>query len=186
LENLFNGFKPGYVLAPYSPLAVRLDIKNVENMMQEEKDAVAAIAAEKKSEDVKTKGSKENSQKTSNTESIESSDAGTAGIITIDDLTKVELRVGRILSAEVVEGADKLLRISLDLGEEKSRHVIAGIKAAYAPEDLKDLLVVAVANLAPRKMKFGISEAMLLAAGEGDKLSLFTPHRSAVPGDRLR
>jgi methionyl-tRNA synthetase len=162
--------------------------------MNEEKEAITAAsgisAASVKTETKKSESQKSgkpalNAAKDGASEKSELSVSAT-GLISIDDLTKVELKVGRILSAEIVEGADKLLRISLDLGEEKPRNVIAGIRVAYAPEDLKDVLVVAVANLQPRKMKFGISEAMLLAAGEGEKLSLFTPHRSALPGDRLR
>ncbi len=112
-------------------------------------------------------------------------DQSSDGIITIDELNRVELRVGQIISAEFIEGADRLLRIQLDVGEDKPRNVIAGIRSAYAPEDLKDLKVVCVSNLKPRKMKFGTSEAMLLATGKDDSLTLFTPHRSALPGDRL-
>lgn len=98
----------------------------------------------------------------------------------------MELRAARIAEASLVEGADKLLRIGLDVGEERLRNVFAGIRVAYKPEELVGLTVVCVANLAPRKMKFGVSEAMLLATGEGESLTLFVPHRQAKPGDRLR
>jgi methionyl-tRNA synthetase len=84
--------------------------------------------------------------------------------ITIDDFAKVDLRVARIVKAEAVAGADKLVRLELDLGGE-TRQVFAGIKSAYAPEDLQGRLTVMVANLAPRKMRFGVSEGMVLAAG---------------------
>lgn len=114
------------------------------------------------------------------------SSGSASGLISIDDLGRVDLRVGRIVSADFVEGADKLLQIVLDVGEEEPRNVFAGIRVAYAPADLVGLLVVCVANLQPRKMKFGISEAMLLAAGEGASLTLFTPQRGAKPGDRLK
>ena len=84
--------------------------------------------------------------------------------ITIDDFTKVDLRIARIANAEHVEGADKLLKITLDVGALGTRQVFAGIKSAYDPEKLKGKLTVLVANLAPRKMKFGVSEGMVLAA----------------------
>lgn len=113
------------------------------------------------------------------------SEASTEGIITIDDLAKVDLRVGLILSADIIEGADRLLQIKLDVGEAEPRNVIAGIRSGYTPEELKDLKVVCVTNLKPRKMKFGTSEAMLLATGKDESLTLFVPHRNAKPGDKL-
>ena len=82
----------------------------------------------------------------------------------IDDFSKVDLRVAKIVNAEHVEGAEKLLKLTLDIGEEKPRTVFAGIKSAYDPEKLKGRMTVMVANLAPRKMKFGMSEGMVLAA----------------------
>ncbi|WP_367898361.1 methionine--tRNA ligase [Leptospira sp. WS58.C1] len=106
--------------------------------------------------------------------------------ISIEDLSKVDLRVGKIIEAGPVEGADKLVQVKLDLGPLGTKNVFAGIKAAYQPQDLIGLTIVAVANLKPRKMKFGVSEAMLLASGEGDRLSLFVPHRGANPGDKLK
>jgi methionyl-tRNA synthetase len=109
-----------------------------------------------------------------------------SGLIKIDDLVKVELRVGHIVEANHVEGADKLVNVKVDLGDKGIKNVFAGIKQSYSPEDLKGLLVVVVANLEPRKMKFGISEAMLLASGSGETLSLFVPHRTAKPGDILK
>ena len=107
---------------------------------------------------------------------------------TIDfaDFAKVDLRVVRIAKAEHVEGADKLLRLSLDLGGE-TRTVFAGIKAAYDPRDLEGRLSVMVANLAPRKMKFGVSEGMVLAAGPGGKdIFLLAPDTGAAPGMRVK
>ncbi len=89
-----------------------------------------------------------------------------AEYISIDDFTKVDLRIAKIVNAEHVEGAEKLLKLSLDIGEEKPRQVFAGIKSAYDPESLKGRLTVMVANLAPRKMKFGMSEGMVLAASD--------------------
>ncbi len=109
-----------------------------------------------------------------------------AETINIDDFAKLDLRIARILAAEHVEGADKLLRLQLDLGNE-TRQVFAGIKAAYQPEQLVGRLTVMVANLAPRKMKFGMSEGMVMAAGPGgSEIFLLSPDDGATPGMRVK
>jgi methionyl-tRNA synthetase len=108
--------------------------------------------------------------------------------ITIDDFSKLDLRVAKIVNANAVEGADKLIQLTLDIGLE-TRNVFAGIKAAYNPADLIGKYTVMVANLAPRKMKFGISEGMVLAASFEDKNSgiyILEPHAGATPGMRIR
>jgi methionyl-tRNA synthetase len=106
--------------------------------------------------------------------------------ISIDDFAKLDLRVARIVNAEQVEGADKLLKLTLDIGAE-TRTVFAGIKSAYPPEALKGRLTVMVANLAPRKMRFGLSEGMVLAAsGEGPGIFLVAPDAGAEPGMRVK
>jgi len=106
--------------------------------------------------------------------------------ITIDDMAKIDLRVARIVDARAVEGADKLVELTLDIGVE-TRVVFAGIKAAYAPEDLVGRHTVMVANLAPRKMRFGVSNGMVLAAGPGGaELFLLTPDENAAPGMRVK
>jgi methionyl-tRNA synthetase len=106
--------------------------------------------------------------------------------IEIDDFSKVDLRVARIAKAEQVEGADKLLKLTLDLGGE-TRNVFAGIKSAYKPEDLEGKLTVMVANLKPRKMRFGVSEGMVLAAGPGGRdLFNLEPDEGARPGMRVK
>ncbi len=105
--------------------------------------------------------------------------------ITIDDFAKVDLRVARIVKAEAVANADKLVRLELDLGGE-TRQVFAGIKSAYAPEALQGRLTVMVANLAPRKMRFGVSEGMILAAGDGNGIYLLAPDSGAEPGMRVK
>ncbi len=106
--------------------------------------------------------------------------------IDFDAFAKVDLRVARILKAEEVEGADKLLRLILDLGGE-TRQVFAGIKSAYAPQQLEGRLTVMVANLAPRKMRFGVSEGMVLAAGPGGKdIFILEPDAGAEPGMRVK
>jgi methionyl-tRNA synthetase len=98
----------------------------------------------------------------------------------------VDLRIARIAAAETVPGADRLLRLELDLGGE-TRQVFAGIRSAYTPERLVGRLTVMVANLAPRKMRFGVSEGMVLAAGPGGKdLWLLQPDTGARPGMRLK
>jgi methionyl-tRNA synthetase len=109
-----------------------------------------------------------------------------AETISIDDFAKVDLRVAKIIAAEHVEGADKLLKLSLDLGDEQ-RQVFSGIKSAYQPEQLIGKLTVVVANLAPRKMKFGMSEGMVLAAGPGGKdIFLLSPDSGATPGMKVK
>ena len=109
-----------------------------------------------------------------------------AGTIAFDDFAKVDLRVVKIVKAEAVEKADKLLRLTLDLGGE-TRNVFAGIKSAYAPGDLEGKLTVMVANLASRKMRFGVSEGMVLAAGPGGKeLFILEPHQGAQPGMKIK
>jgi methionyl-tRNA synthetase len=105
--------------------------------------------------------------------------------ITIDDFARVDLRIARILSAEAVEGADKLLRLTLDIGSQ-TRTVFAGIRSAYDPADLEGRLTVMVANLKPRKMRFGTSEGMVLAAGSGGSdLFILEPDEGATPGQRV-
>ena len=105
--------------------------------------------------------------------------------MTIDDFNKLDLRVARIDRAEPIEGADKLLKLTLDLGGEK-RTVFAGIRGAYDPEKLEGRLTVVVANLEPRKMRFGTSEGMVLAAGDGAGVFLLAPDAGAAPGSRVR
>jgi methionyl-tRNA synthetase len=112
--------------------------------------------------------------------------ATTDGTISIDDFSKVDLRIAKIVKAEHVDGADKLLKLTLDLGS-GTRTVFAGIKSAYDPAKLEGRLTVMVANLAPRKMKFGVSEGMVLAAsGEGPGLFLLSPDSGAQPGMKVK
>jgi methionyl-tRNA synthetase len=107
-------------------------------------------------------------------------------IIAYDDFAKIDLRIAKIVKAEHVQGADKLVQLTLDLGGE-TRNVFAGIKSAYDPADLEGRLTVMVANLAPRKMRFGISEGMVLAAGPGGtELFILSPDQGATPGMRVK
>jgi methionyl-tRNA synthetase len=108
-------------------------------------------------------------------------------LISIDDFLRVDLRVAKVLNAELVAGADKLLKLALDVGELGTRSVFAGIRAAYEPESLVGRLIVVVANLEPRKMRFGVSEGMMLAAGPGGKeIFVLSPDSGAVPGMRIK
>ncbi|HEU5436441.1 MAG TPA: methionine--tRNA ligase [Telluria sp.] len=111
--------------------------------------------------------------------------------IKIDDFTKIDLRIARIVNCETVDGSDKLLRLTLDVGEGRHRNVFSGIKSAYQPEQLIGKLTVLVANLAPRKMKFGVSEGMVLCASAADEkrnpgLYVLEPFPGATPGMRIR
>ncbi|SFV51881.1 Methionyl-tRNA synthetase [hydrothermal vent metagenome] len=107
-------------------------------------------------------------------------------MINIEDFTKVDLRIAKIIKAENVEGADKLLQLTLDIGEEKTKNVFAGIKSTYSAEELEGRLTVMVANLEPRKMRFGLSEGMVLAAGNGKSIHLLSPDSGAVAGMKIK
>jgi methionyl-tRNA synthetase len=124
--------------------------------------------------------SKDNLAQTNQPEETQDDD-----MIQIDDFTKIDLRIAKIVKAQAVEGADKLLQLTLDIGEENTRNVFAGIKAHYSPEDLEGRLTVMVANLAPRKMRFGVSEGMVLAAGDGKSLHILSPDSGAKPGMKI-
>ncbi|TMH50024.1 MAG: methionine--tRNA ligase subunit beta, partial [Betaproteobacteria bacterium] len=114
-------------------------------------------------------------------------ESATATTISIDDFSKIDLRIAKIVNAEQVDGADKLLKLTLDIGDGRHRTVFAGIKSAYKPEDLIGRLTPMVANLAPRKMKFGLSEGMVLAAsGDGPGIFLLAPDSGATPGMRVK
>ncbi|GAB1256669.1 methionine--tRNA ligase [Aurantivibrio plasticivorans] len=149
----------------FKPLMSRIDKEKVEKMVEDSKETIAAATAPKVTGPL--------------------ADEPLADEITFNDFAKVDLRVAKIAKAEHVEGADKLLRLTLDLGGEQ-RNVFAGIKSAYKPEDLEGKLTVMVANLAPRKMKFGMSEGMVLAAGPGGKeIYILNPDDGAQPGMRI-
>ena len=149
----------------------RIDMKDVEAMVDASKDNLVSSTAAPKEE-------KPASKTNSEIEPI-------ADTISFDEFAKIDLRIARIVKAEHVEKAEKLLRLELDIGSE-TRQVFAGIKSAYAPEDLEGKLTVMVANLAPRKMRFGESQGMVLAAGPGGKdLWILSPGDGAQPGMRV-
>jgi methionyl-tRNA synthetase len=161
----------GHVIGKFTPLMTRVDPKQIEAMLEHSKEDLAAQAPAKSAKPA--------------TESPLAKDP-IAETIQYDDFAKLDLRIARIAKAAHVEGADKLLQLTLDLGGE-TRNVFAGIKSAYAPEDLEGKLTVMVANLAPRKMRFGVSEGMVLAAGPGGKeLFILNPDEGALPGMRVK
>ena len=113
-----------------------------------------------------------------------------APLITMDDFAKIDLRIAKIVNCEAVEGSTKLLRLTLDAGEGRHRNVFSGIASMYKPEELVGQLTVLVANLAPRKMKFGVSEGMVMAASHGDEkanpgIYILNPWPGAQPGMRI-
>ena len=116
----------------------------------------------------------------------EEEDMDNVNLIDINHFSSVDLRVAKITKADDVEGADKLLQLTLDVGDHGTRNVFAGIKSAYKPDELTDRLVVLVNNLEPRKMKFGISEGMVLASSNDDGIYLVSPDEGAEPGMEVR
>ena len=164
----------GHEIALFQPLMQRVDPKAVAAMVDASKDSLAAPAEAPKAEKKKKAKEKKAEPK-----------VGEAEIITIDDFIKVDLRVAEVLDAATVEGSDKLLQLTLNVGEAEPRNVFSGIREFYKPEDLKGKLVVMVANLAPRKMRFGISNGMVLAAGNGEGVWVISPESGAKPGDKV-
>ncbi|MDD5322758.1 MAG: methionine--tRNA ligase [Methylococcales bacterium] len=129
--------------------------------------------------------SKENLEKTADKPKVKKFEP-IAPAIEFDDFAKLDLRIAKIVKADHVEGADKLLQLTVDIGDE-TRNIFAGIKSAYAPEELEGKLTLVIANLAPRKMRFGLSEGMVLAAGPGGKdIWLLSPDEGAVAGMRVK
>ena len=152
----------------FMPLMTRVEKEKIDAMIEESK------------EDLEVTG-KPSQDKSGNPETEPLADE-----ISLTDFAKIDLRVARITRAEYVEGADKLLRLTLDIGGQ-TRTMLAGIKSAYRPEDLEGRLTVVVANLAPRKTRFGLSEGMVLAAGPGgENLYLLSPDDGAEPGMRIK
>ena len=156
-----------HAINPYQHLANRVDPKQVEAMLNDSKENMSmtepqTTPAAATGEPIKPE-------------------------ISIDEFGKLDLRVARIVKADYVEGADKLLQLTVDVGEGKPRNIFAGIRQAYDPKALEGRLTVVVANLAPRKMKFGVSEGMVLAAGPGGKdLWILAPDAGAQPGMRVK
>ncbi|AUZ84455.1 methionine--tRNA ligase [Methylophaga nitratireducenticrescens] len=152
-------------IEPFKPLMTRVEQDKIDAIIKESKENMTATATPVKTAE--------------NIDPI-------ADEIQFDDFAKIDLRIAKIVHAEHVEGAEKLLKLTLDIGLAE-KQVFAGIKSAYAPEDLVGKLTVMVANLAPRKMRFGLSEGMVLAAGPGGKdLYILNPDAGAQPGMRVK
>jgi methionyl-tRNA synthetase len=151
----------------FKPLLTRIDEKVIEAMTEDSQEAAKVTPPKKLKKEAPAKTEK-------------------SDFISIDDFMKIDLRIAKIVEANHVEGADKLLQLTLDIGDE-TRQVFAGIKSAYTPEDLVGKLTVMVANLAPRKMRFGMSEGMVLAAGPGGKdLYILNPDEGAQAGMKVK
>ncbi|OEZ91975.1 methionine--tRNA ligase [Janthinobacterium sp. HH106] len=166
----------GRTIGSYNHLMTRMDAKMIEALFDAPQAAAAVPAAEAVSDVAATPAS-----------TIEE----LAPEIKIDDFLKVDLRIAKIVNCELVDGSDKLLRLTLDAGEGRLRNVFSGIRSAYQPEELIGKLTVLVANLAPRKMKFGISEGMVMAASAADEkvnpgIYILNPWPGAEPGMRIR
>ena len=157
----------GHQINKFKPLMTRIEAATIESMLEDSKQELAKEEALKQAKP-----------------SASAKFEPIAEEIQFPDFAKVDLRVVKITHAEAVEGADKLLRLQLDIGGE-TRQVLSGIKSAYAPEDLIGKLTIWVANLAPRKMKFGVSEGMILAAADGKGIYLLEPDSGATPGLRV-
>jgi methionyl-tRNA synthetase len=154
----------------FKALMQRVDMDKLSAMIEDSKENLEAINQKEVQLDPKSPLAKDSIAET----------------ISFEDFAKIDLRIARIVKAEHVEKADKLLRLELDLGGE-TRQVFAGIKSAYKPEDLEGKLTVMVANLAPRKMRFGMSEGMVLAAGPGgEEIWILEPHEGAQPGMKVK
>ena len=156
-----NPLPEGHTINKFKPLITRIEKESIDKMIEESKADALPSATDPINDE-----------------------------ITFDDFAKLDFRVAKILKAEHVDGADKLLKLTLDLGEPTGniqRTVFAGIKSAYSPKDIEGRLTIVVANLAPRKMRFGVSEGMVLAAGPGDKdIFLLQPDSGAKPGMRVK
>ncbi|QJR10345.1 Methionine--tRNA ligase [Usitatibacter rugosus] len=182
-EDVATPLKPGHVVQPYKHLVSRIDPKQIEQLLEPPetkpepgKAAAPGAAAASDAPEFKL-------------EPVEPPKPPVilpvGETISIDDFGRIDLRIARIVDAELVADADKLLKLTLDIGIEQ-RTVFAGIRSAYTPKELVGRLTVMVANLAPRKMRFGESQGMVLAAGDGGSIYLLAPDSGAAPGMRIK
>jgi methionyl-tRNA synthetase len=172
-DQLHTPLPAQHKISGFTALMQRIDPKQLEAMVAASVDSMAAA-----------KSTEQKSNKTSETKTSSSAEATFASV---EDFGKIELRIARIVSAENVPEADKLLKLMLDVGETEPRQVFAGIKSAYAAESLVGRMTVMVANLAPRKMRFGLSQGMVLAASdEQGGPFLLSPDGGAKPGMRVK
>jgi methionyl-tRNA synthetase len=183
----------GARIRPYEPLATRLDPKVVASLVEPEAETfeagptgAAAAAAASGAGPATNAGVSAGTSAPAKARAAVTTGAP-APSISIDEFLRVDLRVAKVLEAGLIEGADKLLRLKLDVGELGERQIFAGIRSAYAPESLVGRHIVVVANLEPRKMRFGTSEGMMLAAGPGGSdIFVLSPDTGAAPGMRVK
>jgi methionyl-tRNA synthetase len=178
----------GRPINAYKHLMTRVDPKQIEALLAANRDSLQATETAAPAA-AKTSAKASKAVAAANGKVDDKDDA--SGIISIDDFAKIDLRIAKIVDCRAVEGSDKLLQLTLDVGEEKTRNVFSGIKSAYQPEQLVGKLTVMVANLAPRKMKFGLSEGMVLAASAADEkaepgIYVLEPDSGAKPGMRVK
>ncbi len=167
----------GTTILPYQALATRLDPQVVAQLVEPPPARAGDVPA----------GPAAPAARETDAAAHAAAVAVEGNLISIDDFLRVDLRVARVLGADLVAGADKLLKLRLDVGELGGREIFAGIRAAYEPASLIGRLIVVVANLEPRKMRFGISEGMMLAAGPGGReVFLLSPDSGAAPGMRIK
>lgn len=175
----------GHTVNAFSPLFGRLDPKKIEAMVEASKESLSPAEQAREAAAADTK--KPNKAKEASKPMTDAATTETA-TISIDDFAKLDLRIGKVLACEFVEGSDKLLRFELDAGSLGKRQIFSGIRAAYGePEKLVGRNVVFIANLAPRKMRFGVSEGMILSAGDGGSdLFLLDADQGAAAGATVR
>jgi methionyl-tRNA synthetase len=178
----------GTLVSPFTHLMKRIETKQVEAMIEESKEQMAAEqgAAEPAASATETPAVNFHPADSWKDAGVALANEPLATECTIDDFVKIDLRVARIIEANHVPSANKLLQLTLSLGGGETRNVFAGIKAAYKPEDLVGRLVICVANLKPRQMKFGLSQGMVCASGSGGpEVFLLSPDTGSVPGQRV-
>jgi len=185
-DDVGTPLKPGHKVQPYRHLVSRIDPKQIDQLLE------PAASAEAPASDKRAAAPAQAGAQPAPEFKLEPIEPPKPPVllpvgetISIDDFAKVDLRIARIVDAELVADADKLLKLTLDIGVE-TRTVFAGIRSVYTPKDLVGRLTVMVANLAPRKMRFGESQGMVLAAGDGSSIYLLGPDSGAMPGMRIK
>jgi methionyl-tRNA synthetase len=188
-EDVATPLKPGHKVQPYRHLVSRIDPKQIEELLEPPGDPKSEAPAPKVAATPKPAPASAAEPDDFKLEPVEPPKPPVllpvGETISIDDFGKIDLRIARIVDAELIPDADKLLKLTLDIGIEH-RTVFAGIRSAYQPKDLVGRLTVMVANLAPRKMRFGESQGMVLAAGDGGSIYLLAPDSGAMPGMRIK
>ncbi|MFU2489354.1 methionine--tRNA ligase [Thauera sp. WH-1] len=192
----WSALPAGHAIQAYSHLMTRVERKQIDALLEANRESLAPAAAAPAKETAVVKVASSQQRHAEKQQHAAQAAETPSAHISIDDFTKVDLRIAKIVNAEHVEGADKLIRLALDIGETdaagqpKPRQVFAGIKSAYDPATLIGRMTVMVANLAPRKMKFGMSEGMVLAASDADGntpgLFILSPDAGALPGMKVK